>query len=69
VHDDRQRHRSGLGRVTEGREKDSLSFYFATRSPQQIEAIEAVAMPCIQATLAAAPSASSKSVFDRFHII
>jgi transposase len=69
VHDDRQRHRSGLGRVTEGREKDSLSFYFAMRSPQQSEAIKAVAMPYIQATLAAVPPASSRIVFDCFHII
>ena len=59
--------------VAEGREKASLTAYFNTRTPRQIEAIEAVAMdmwePYLQATLEAVPLASSKIVFDRFHIM
>jgi transposase len=59
--------------VAEGREKASLAACFNTRTPRQIEAIEAVAMdmwePYLQATLEAVQLASSKIVFDRFHIM
>jgi len=59
--------------VTKGREKASLATFYASRTPEQLASIEAVAMdmwePYIQATLEALPLASSKIVFDRFHIM
>jgi transposase len=59
--------------VTEGREKASLSGFFASRTDEQLRGIEAVAMdmwePYVQATNEALPLAQAKIVFDRFHIM
>jgi transposase len=59
--------------VSEGREKASLATFFESRTPEQLAGIEAIAMdmwePYLQATLEAVPLASSKIVFDRFHIM
>jgi transposase len=59
--------------VTEGREQASLAAYFGSRTPKQLNAIKAMAMdmwePYVQAALEAVPLASSKIVFDRFHIM
>lgn len=59
--------------VSEERTKESLQGYFDSRTPEQREGIEAVAMdmwePYLQATLENLPEASGKIVFDRFHIM
>jgi len=59
--------------VTEGREKASLQRFFASRTPAQLDGIQAIAMdmwePYVQATLEAVPLAREKIVFDRFHIM
>jgi len=59
--------------VSEGRDKASLSAFYESRTPEQIVGIEAVAMdmwePFVQATREAIPLASSKIVFDRFHVM
>jgi len=59
--------------VTEGREKASLQRFFDSRTPAQLDGIEAIAMdmwePYVQATLEAVPLARKKIVFDRFHIM
>ena len=59
--------------VAEGREKASLAAFYESRTPEQLAGIEAVAMdmwePFIQSTLEAVPLASSKIVFDRFHVM
>lgn len=59
--------------VAEGREKASLTAFYESRTPEQLAGIEAVAMdmwePYVQSTLEAVPLASSKIVFDRFHVM
>jgi transposase len=59
--------------IAEGREKASLAAFYESRTPDQLAGIEAVAMdmwePYVQATLEAVPLASSKIVFDRFHVM
>jgi transposase len=59
--------------VAEGREKASLAAFYESRTPEQLAGIEAIAMdmwePYIQSTLEAVPLASSKIVFDRFHVM
>ncbi|MFM8702721.1 MAG: transposase [Planctomycetia bacterium] len=59
--------------VAEGREKASLAAFYESRTPEQLAGIQAVAMdmwePFVQATLEAVPLASSKIVFDRFHVM
>lgn len=59
--------------VTEDRTKESLRRYFESRTPEQMQAFEAIAMdmwePYVQATLEAVPLAGDKIVFDRFHIM
>ena len=59
--------------VAEGRDKASLSAFHESRTPEQLAGIEAVAMdmwePFVQATREAVPLASSKIVFDRFHVM
>lgn len=59
--------------VTEGREKASLAAFFESRTHEQIQGFEAIAMdmwePYVQATNEALPLAQAKIVFDRFHIM
>jgi transposase len=59
--------------VTEGREKRSLKDYLDGLTPEQREAIEAVAMDMCDAYIYAVrdglPEGESKIVFDRFHIM
>lgn len=59
--------------VTEDRTKDSLHRYFSSRTEEQRQSFEAIAMdmwePYVQATLEAVPLARDKIVFDRFHIM
>ena len=59
--------------VAEGRDKASLAAFYESRTPEQLAGIEAVALdmwePYIQSTLEAVPLASSKIVFDRFHVM
>jgi len=59
--------------VTEDRTKDSLHRYFSSRTEEQKQAFEGIAMdmwePYVQATLEAVPWARDKIVFDRFHIM
>jgi transposase len=59
--------------VAEGREKASLATFFESSTPEQVAGIEAIAVgmwePYIQSTLEAVPLASSKIVFDRFHVM
>jgi transposase len=49
-----------------------LAAFYESRTPEQLAGIEAVALdmwePFVQATLEAVPLASSKIVFDRFHV-
>ncbi|MEE9533092.1 MAG: ISL3 family transposase [Acidimicrobiia bacterium] len=59
--------------VAEDRTIESLSGFWRSLTPEQLEGTEAVAMdmwgPYIQSTLAAVPDAARKIVFDRFHIM
>ncbi len=59
--------------ISENREKASLDEFFAGRAPEQLRAIEAIAMdmwePYVQATLEGLPLGKDKIVFDRFHIM
>lgn len=59
--------------IAPDREKASLAGFFASRTPEQLAGIEAVAMdmwePFVQATLEALPLSKDKIVFDRFHIM
>jgi transposase len=59
--------------VSEGRDKESLRSFFASRTPAQLEGIEAIAMdmhePYVQATLEELSLAADKIVYDRFHIM
>jgi transposase len=59
--------------VSEGRNKESLRSFYQSRSPEQLAAIEAVAMdmhePYVQSTLEELPLAAEKIVYDRFHIM
>jgi len=59
--------------VTEGREKRSLLDYIETLSPEQREAIQAVAMDMCDSYIYAVrdglPEGQDKVVFDRFHIM
>lgn len=59
--------------VTEDRTKESLHRFFDSRTREQLQAIEAIAMdmwePYVPATREAVPLAHDKLVFDRFHIM
>lgn len=59
--------------VAEDRKAESLGEFWKTRSQEQLDGVEAIAMdmwvPYIQATLSAVPDAAEKIVFDRFHIM
>ena len=59
--------------VSEGRTKDSLAGYYASRSAASLAAVEALTMdmwePYVQATHEHVPLAAEKIVFDRFHIM
>jgi transposase len=59
--------------VTEGREKRSLKDYLDTLTPEQREAIAAVAMDMCDAYIYAVqdglPDGQNKIVFDRFHVM
>jgi len=59
--------------VTEGREKRSLTDYLDSLTPEQREAVQAVAMDMCDAYIYAVqdtlPEGRSKIVFDRFHIM
>ena len=59
--------------ISENREKASLAEFYKSRTPEQLRAIEAIAMdmwePYSQSTLEAVPLASSKIAFDRFHVM
>jgi transposase len=59
--------------VTEGREKRSLKDYLDTLTPEQREAISAVAMDMCDAYIYAVqdglPDGQDKIVFDRFHVM
>jgi transposase len=63
--------RGTVEHVAPGRKIESLRSYYDRFMPQELEAIEAVAMdmwvPYFQATIACVPDAGSKIVFDRFH--
>jgi transposase len=65
--------RSVVEYVTEDRTKESLHRYFSSRTPEQMQSFEAIAMdmwePYVQATREAVPLAHDKIVFDRFHIM
>jgi len=58
--------------VADDRRQDSLESFFTQLTPEQLAAIEVVAMdmwgPYIQATQAHLPRASSKIAFDKFHV-
>lgn len=59
--------------IADDRKQISLEGYYQSLTEEQLEGIEAVAMdmwdPYIAATRAYVPSAESKIVFDRFHIM
>ena len=59
--------------VSEGRNTESLRQFYASRTTEQRQAIQAVAMdmhePYVQATLQELPLGKEKIVFDRFHIM
>jgi transposase len=59
--------------MAEDRRSESLEAFWQSLSPEQLTAIEAVAMdmwaPYIQATLKCVPDAGGKNVFDRFHVM
>ena len=65
--------RSTVEHVAEGRKAESLASYYQGLSPEQLAAIEGVAMdmwePYVKATMEAVPLAAGKIVFDRFHIM
>jgi len=65
--------RSTVEHVAEDRKIDSLASYYRRLTPEQIEAIQCVAIdmwrPYIQATDQHVPRASEKIVFDRFHVM
>jgi len=59
--------------VAESRKAESLASYYQGLSPEQLAAIEGVAMdmwvPYVKATMENVPLAADKIVFDRFHIM
>jgi transposase len=59
--------------ISENREKASLGEFYKSRTPEQLRAIDAIAMdmwePYVQATLEWLPLGKDKIVFDRFHIM
>ena len=59
--------------VIEGRTSEALACFYRTQSPEQLGAIQAVAMdmhaPYIKATGECVPDGANKIVFDRFHVI
>lgn len=65
--------RSKVEYVAEDRKAESLAGYFRQLTPEQLRAIEAIAMdmwqPYIKATLEHLPLAAQKIVFDRFHVM
>lgn len=65
--------RSVVDFVVEDRKQGSLDGYFATRTPEQLKGIEAMAMdmwdPFVASALAHVPGAADKIVFDKFHIM
>lgn len=58
--------------VADGRGKEALGAYYTSFSPEELAALEVIAMdmwgPYIRATLAAAPDAAGKIAFDKFHV-
>jgi len=62
----------GVVYVADGRKQASLDGFWAALTPQQLEAIEAVAMdmcaPFIRSTKEHVPGADHKICFDRFHV-
>lgn len=59
--------------IADERKKESLDTYFSALRPEEIAAIEAIAMdmwePFIQSVRANVPEAQKKLVFDKFHIM
>jgi len=59
--------------IAENREKSSLDGFFKTRTPEQLRAIDAIAMdmwePCVLAMLKSLPLGRDKIVFDKLHIM
>jgi transposase len=59
--------------ISENREKASLAEFYKSRTPEQLRAIEAIAMdmwePYVQATLEWVPLSKDKIVFDKFHVM
>lgn len=59
--------------IGDGRERRSFESYFETLTPEQLEAIKAIAMDMheayVQAALAKVPDAERKIVFDLYHIM
>jgi transposase len=65
--------RSTVEYVAEDRKQESLADFYRSLTPSQLAGIKAVAMdmwePYIAATKAEVPDASSKIVFDRYHVM
>jgi len=65
--------RSAVLHVAEGRDSEALAGYYRQLTPQQIQAIQAVALdmglPYVKATKEHLPEGEDKIVFDRFHIM
>lgn len=65
--------RATVEHVADDRKSESLAGYFQSLSPEQRQAIEAVAMdmwePYVKATRENLPLAADKIVFDRFHVM